>query len=95
METTTDAGVCPDCQGQMVAQQGAGALAEISIRQCESCQGVFLRRADLGALIEAETDWHAYRSAQTHPMPRITADMVVPPPTAPRARSFIDALFKH
>ena len=98
MDTTatpgSTSGNCPECQGQLVTHESHGSFADISVRQCESCQGVFLRRADLGALIEAETDWHAHRSSHTTPMPRITADMTAPPPAAPRARSFIDALFK-
>jgi Zn-finger nucleic acid-binding protein len=80
---------CPKCAGTMAEAQHGG----VRVRQCESCQGVFLDRADLGSLIEAENDWHANRSADTAQLPRITADMVAPPRTA-RARSFIDGLFQ-
>ena len=47
---------------------------------------MFLERADLGSLIEAENDWHANRSADTAPLPRITADMTAPP-TKPHGRA--------
>jgi Zn-finger nucleic acid-binding protein len=69
-------------------------FAQASVSQCEGCGGLFLERTELGSLVEAETDWHAHRSSSTQPMPRITADMAEPPPARPRARSFIDALFK-
>jgi hypothetical protein len=68
--------------------------AEASVRQCESCHGLFLEQSALGALVEAENDWHSHRSAHTAPMPRITADMAPPPPAAPRSRSFVEALFR-
>jgi len=54
---------------------------------------VFLDRADLGSLIEAENDWHAHRSADTAQLPRITPGMTAPPP-ATRARSYVDGLFR-
>jgi hypothetical protein len=54
---------------------------------------VFLDRADLGHLVEAENDWHANRSADTAQLPRITSDMTSPP-RAPKARSFVDSLFQ-
>ncbi len=66
-----------------------------SVSQCEGCQGVFLDSTSLGALIEAETDWHAHRSNSTAPIPRITAEMTAPPPSATPARSFLDALFRQ
>ncbi len=78
---------CPKCDGTM-AERSQG---RVTIRQCGSCQGVFLDRADLGNLVEAETDWHAHRSADTARLPRITADMQAPPPA--RARSYVDSLF--
>jgi Zn-finger nucleic acid-binding protein len=65
----------------------------VRVRQCESCQGVFLDRADLGSLIEAENDWHSHRSADTAQLPRITPGMSAPPPAA-RTRSYIDGLFR-
>ena len=80
---------CPKCSGTMAAR----SHDEVRVRQCESCRGVFLDQADLGSLIEAENDWHAHRSADTAQLPRITADMKAPPP-APKARSYVDALFR-
>lgn len=78
---------CPKCDGTM-AERSHG----VRVRQCESCQGVFLDRADLGSLIEAENDWHAHRSADTAQLPRITADMSAPRPPV-KSRSYIDGLF--
>lgn len=80
---------CPKCAATM-AERSHG---RVRVRQCESCQGVFLERSDLGSLIEAENDWHAHRSADTAQLPRITADMSAPPPPA-RSRSYLDSLFK-
>lgn len=69
-------------------------LGNVDVAQCTSCEGIFLERADLGNLIEAEIDWHAGAGAHhTEPLPRITADMVAPPPTRPRSRAFIETLF--
>ncbi len=80
---------CPKCAGTM-AERPHG---RVRVRQCESCQGVFLDRVDLGSLVEAENDWHAHRSADTAQLPRITADMTAPPaPT--KARSYLDGLFR-
>lgn len=81
---------CPKCQGALAERTFSGA----AVSQCESCQGVFLDSGSLGALIEAENDWHAHRSNFTAPLPRITADMTAPPPSRPSARSFLDALFR-
>jgi hypothetical protein len=66
----------------------------VPVSRCRDCGSLFLDRADAGALVEAETDWHAHRSSATQPMPRITADMTEPPPARPTARSFLDALFR-
>ena len=52
---------CPKCAGTM-AERSHG---RVRVRQCESCQGVFLDRADLGSLVEAENDWYANRSTDT------------------------------
>jgi hypothetical protein len=41
------------------------ALGHVSLRRCEGCDAVFLERAALGALVEAENDWHAHQSANT------------------------------
>ena len=70
------------------------ALGSASVSRCSSCSGIFLERADLGTLGEAENDWHRNAGAfHTEPLPRITADMAAPPPSKPRARSFIETLF--
>jgi Zn-finger nucleic acid-binding protein len=84
-----DAMTCPKCAGTM-AERSHG---RVRVHQCESCQGVFLDRADLGSLVEAENDWHANRSTDTAQLPRITADMTAPPPIA-KARSYVDQLFQ-
>jgi len=81
---------CPRCESSMQPK----AYAEVSVWQCESCRGLFLEQSALGGLVEAENDWHAHRSAHTAPMPRITADMQAPPPSAPRSRSFLESLFR-
>lgn len=81
---------CPKCQSAMSRH----AYADVTVSQCEACQGIFLDRADLGALIEAETDWHAHRSTHTAPLPKITAEMTEPPPARPASRSFLDSLFR-
>ncbi|HET8603129.1 MAG TPA: zf-TFIIB domain-containing protein [Marmoricola sp.] len=81
---------CPRCQGSMRTK----SYADVTAWQCESCRGLFLEPSAIGGLVEAENDWHAHRSAHTQPMPRITADMTAPPPSAPRSRSFLEALFR-
>jgi Zn-finger nucleic acid-binding protein len=81
---------CPKCGSQMETRTFGSA----EIARCPSCNGIFLERADLGNLIEAENDWH--RNAGIHhtePLPRITAEMTAPPPSKPRARAFIETLF--
>ena len=81
---------CPKCGGAMSARP----LREVEVAQCSSCSGVFLERADLSALSELENDWHRGAGPHTEPLPRITADMVAPPPAGkPRANSFIETLF--
>jgi Zn-finger nucleic acid-binding protein len=80
---------CPKCAGTM-AERSHG---RVRVRQCEACQGVFLDRADLGSLVEAENDWYANRSTDTAQLPRITADMTAPPAIA-KARSYVDQLFQ-
>jgi len=79
---------CPKCGGTMAAR----SVGRVTVRQCESCQGVFLDRAELGSLVEGENDWHANRSTDTARLPRITPDMVAPPARA-KARSYVDSLF--
>jgi Zn-finger nucleic acid-binding protein len=81
---------CPKCSSTMAAR----SVGDVTVHQCSSCRGVFLDRADLGNLVEAENDWHSGSGHHTQPLPRITADMTAPPPTAPRARSYLDSLFR-
>ncbi|MEO5654329.1 MAG: zf-TFIIB domain-containing protein [Marmoricola sp.] len=79
---------CPTCAGIMAERvQGPARY-----HQCESCRGVFLGLAELGALIEGEHDWHTHRSTDTSRLPRITSEMTAPPPSL-RARSYLDSLF--
>ncbi|QWZ09793.1 zf-TFIIB domain-containing protein [Nocardioides panacis] len=80
---------CPQCQSPMSAR----TLGDVTVHQCTSCEGVFLERADLGNLIEAENDWHRDSGPKTMPLPRITADMTVPPPSRPVTRAYIESLF--
>jgi Zn-finger nucleic acid-binding protein len=86
METLT----CPRCGAEMVTRT-LGVDAEVS--QCPDGHGVFLARADLGSLIEAETDWHRNASQATAPLPRITADMQAPPSSHTPARAWVETLF--
>jgi uncharacterized protein len=82
---------CPQCGSEMLQRQRAG----ISLMQCSSCEGIFLRRIDLGLLVEQEHDWHLSSGPTTQPIPRITAGMAAPTITleSRQSRSFIDALF--
>ena len=80
---------CPKCDSAMSTR----VLGDVTVSRCSSCDGVFLDRADLGALIEAENDWHINSGPKTEPLPRITADMSVPPTSRPAARSYIETLF--
>jgi Zn-finger nucleic acid-binding protein len=80
---------CPKCQSAMQMRK----VGEVSVAQCSSCNGIFLERADLWNLTEAENDWHVDSGPKTQPMPRITADMTAPPPRSPKARSYIETLF--
>ncbi len=80
---------CPRC-GAGLEEQQVG-LGRINV--CPSGDGVFLDRAELGHLVEAETDWHNNASSRTAPMPRITADMVAPPMHSKKARAWVETLF--
>jgi len=80
---------CPKCQSAMVARTSG----DVTVHQCPSCDSIFLERAELGNLIDAENDWHRDSAPTTQPLPRITADMVAPPPSRPSARAFIETLF--
>lgn len=68
-------------------------FGHVSVRRCNDCSGVFLARPDLGALIEAENDWHAFQSPNTAMLPRITPDMP-PPPASERSQAFVEKLFR-
>ncbi|MCZ4498217.1 MAG: hypothetical protein JWQ74_770 [Marmoricola sp.] len=69
------------------------AFGLVAVRRCEACSGVFLGRAELGALIEAENDWHSHQSTNTAALPRITADMTAPPVMPLRSRAYVETLF--
>ena len=81
---------CPTCQGTMAPR----TLGHVSVRRCEDCNGVFLESSALGALVEAENDWHAHQSANTAALPRITAEMASPPESQPRSRAYVETLFR-
>jgi Zn-finger nucleic acid-binding protein len=87
----TDEMTCPKCHTVMDSR----SVGDVTVHQCSSCSGIFLERTDLWNLVDAENDWHAGRDTGpvTQPLPRITADMTAPPPSAPKARSYIEALF--
>jgi Zn-finger nucleic acid-binding protein len=80
---------CPQCQSTMSPRY----LGDVTVHQCSSCQGIFLERADLGNLVEAENDWHRDSGPKTQPLPRITPDMAIPPTSRPVVRSYIESLF--
>ena len=71
----------------------AKALGHVAVRRCDGCGAVLLESSALGALVEAENDWHAHQSTNTAALPRITADMA-PPEAPPRARAFVETLFR-
>ena len=68
-------------------------LGQATVSQCPEGHGVFLARADLGLLVEAENDWHAQAGQHTAPMPRITADMTAPPAASKTSRAWVETLF--
>ena len=80
---------CPVCGTEMTVRP----LGDGEVSSCPSGHGVFLRRADLGSLVEAETDWHRHAGQHTQPMPRITADMTEAPPSRAVARAWVETLF--
>jgi uncharacterized protein len=80
---------CPVCGAAMESRM----LGDGEISSCPAGHGVFLRRADLGSLIEAEQDWHRHAGQHTMPMPRITADMTVPPGQRIQSRAWVETLF--
>ena len=80
---------CPHCQSMMTPRY----LGDVTVQQCSGCEGVFLERAELGNLIEAENDYHRDAAPKTQPLPRITPDMTAPPLMPPASRSYIETLF--
>ena len=81
---------CPRCDAAMVSRPlGTGQVV-----QCPEGHGVFLERAELGNLIEAESDWHRNASQSTAPLPKITADMTAPPASRKPARAWVETLFR-
>ena len=77
----------------MVTRAVSSSLGEGEFSQCPDGHGVFLARADLGALVESESDWHRHVGQHTSPMPRITADMTAPPAAKAPARACVETLF--
>lgn len=80
---------CPRCSAEFAERVVSG----VSVHQCPEGHGIFLERMELGALSEAENEWHRSSGQHTQPLPRITADMEMPPPMATRSRSFVETLF--
>ena len=68
-------------------------LGDATVSQSPEGHGVFLARADLGALVEAENDWHRNAGQHTAPLPRITPDMTAPPAAAKQSRAWVETLF--
>ncbi|WP_235736014.1 TFIIB-type zinc ribbon-containing protein [Nocardioides alcanivorans] len=86
METMT----CPRCGTQM-EERNAGRG---QVLRCPDGHGVFLDRASLGDLIDAEVAWHQHADARhTAPLPRITADMTAPPAYPVAAPAWVASLF--
>ena len=81
---------CPRCGAEMEERN----LGEASVARCPDGHGVFLSRADIGSLIEAENDWHRHAGQHTAPMPRITTDMEAPAPARKPARAWVETLFR-
>jgi len=80
---------CPRCDSPMTSRP----LGTGQVSQCPEGHGVFLERAELGSLIEAETDWHRHSAQSTAPLPRITPDMTAPPAARKPARAWVETLF--
>lgn len=68
-------------------------LGDAHVSRCPEGHGVFLQRADLGALVEAELDWHERSVHDTAQLPRITGDMTAPPVLPTQARGWVQTLF--
>ncbi len=82
---------CPQCGSEMLDQQ----RGNVSVAQCTSCEGLFLRAVDRGLLIERENEWHLSSGPSTQPLPRITQGMAMPTAMlgSHEARAFVDELF--
>lgn len=80
---------CPRCGAEMQQR----SLTTATVQQCPDGHGVFLPRSELGALVEAETDWHRHAGQHTAPLPRITPDMTAPPSTGQQSRAWVETLF--
>lgn len=83
-----DALTCPRCGVEMRARRTGSAV----VHECPERHGVFLSRADLGSLVEAENDWHRLSVHDTAQLPRITSDMTAPP-SMPRPRAWVETIF--
>ena len=80
---------CPVCGTTMDAR----AVGDGAVSTCPDGHGVFLRRADLGSLVQSEQDWHRHAGQHTMPMPKITADMTAPPTAKAPAQAWVETLF--
>jgi Zn-finger nucleic acid-binding protein len=81
---------CPKCGSEMTMRH----VGTVEVHRCTSCDGIFLERAELANLTEAETDWYRDSGPSTQPIPRITADMAAPPAAkAAAVRSYVELLF--
>ncbi len=89
METVT----CPRCGTAMETRPLSSSLGEGGVSVCPAGHGVFLARMDLGALVQAENDWHRNAGQHTQPMPRITPDMDAPPTAKAPAQAWVETLF--
>ena len=90
---TTEAWPCPQCGTEMTARPLGVGLGAGQLHLCPAGHGVFLERADLGALVESETDWHRLASQGTMPIPRITPEMQPPRTSRKPARAWVETLF--
>jgi uncharacterized protein len=86
-----DSMTCPQDGGEMAPRERGG----VTVMQCTTCQGLFIRYAALGQLIERENEWHVSSGPSTQPIPRIVPGMAAPPEYTPprQARSYLDELF--
>ena len=80
---------CPRCATAM----DTDIRGQVHVHQCPEGHGVFLERADVGELADAETAFHRGAANATQPLPRMTADMVVPPTAVSRSSTYVETLF--